>query len=62
MANAAKPDTILGWYRRLVARKFDGSRQRRYPGRPRVERELEELVVLRLGKRMKFGGLGWPPR
>ena len=45
VANAAKPDTILGWYRRLVARKFDGSKQRRSPGRPRVERELEELVV-----------------
>ena len=45
MANAAKPDTILGWYRRLVAREFDGSKQRRYPGRPRVERKLEELVV-----------------
>ncbi len=45
VANAAKPDTILGWYRRLVARKFDGSKQRRYPGRPRVEHELEELVV-----------------
>ena len=45
VANAAKPDTILGSYRRLVARKFDGSQHRRYPGRPRVERELEELVV-----------------
>src|ERR1700737_4429846 len=30
----AKPDTILGWYRRLIARKFDGSRNRKYPGRP----------------------------
>ncbi len=37
VANAAKPDTILGWCRRLVARKFDGSKQRRSPGRPRVE-------------------------
>ena len=45
VANAAKSDTILGWYRRLVARKFDGSKQRRYPGRPRVEREVEELVM-----------------
>ena len=45
VANTAKPDTILGWYRRLVARKFDGSKHRRYPGRPRVEHELEELVV-----------------
>ncbi len=23
VANAAKPDTILGWYRKLVARKLD---------------------------------------
>src|SRR5712664_1964588 len=36
VACAAKPDTILAWYRRLVAQKFDGSRQRAYPGRPRI--------------------------
>src|SRR5258705_7032927 len=45
IACVAKPDTILGWYRRLVARKFDGSRQRSYPGRPRISPEIEELVV-----------------
>ena len=45
VANAGKPETILGWYRRLVARKFDGSKQRRYPGCPRVGRKLEPLVV-----------------
>ena len=45
LANAAKPDTILGWYRKLVARKFDGSKARRGPGRPRVGRDIEELVV-----------------
>ncbi len=45
VAKSAKPDTILGWYRRLVARKFDGSKARRYPGRPRVDREIEDLVV-----------------
>jgi len=54
VANTAKPDTILGWYRRLVARKFDGSTARRYPGRPRVEPELEELVV-----RMAKDNIGW---
>ena len=32
----AKPDTILGWYRRLIAKKFDGSKNRTYPGRPAV--------------------------
>src|ERR1035437_7555441 len=43
VATAALPDTILAWYRRLVARKFDGSQKRRTPGRPRINREVEEL-------------------
>ena len=46
VATAALPDTILAWYRRLVARKFDGSRARRSAGRPRIDREVEELIVL----------------
>jgi len=41
----AKPDTILAWYRRLIAKKFDGSKHRQYPGRPRVTAEVEALVV-----------------
>ena len=45
VANTAKPDTIMGWYRNLVARKFDGSKSRRYPGRPRIDGEIEQLVV-----------------
>ena len=45
VANAAKPDNIMGWYRRLVARKFDGSKSRRYPGRPRIDGEIEQWVV-----------------
>ena len=45
VANTAKPDTIMGWYRRLVARKFDGSKSRRYPGRPRIDDEVEQWVV-----------------
>ena len=32
VANVVKPDTLLGWFRRLIARKFDGSQSRRYPG------------------------------
>src|SRR5713101_2886876 len=28
VARVAKPDTILAWYRRLVAEKFDGSQHR----------------------------------
>src|SRR5215472_13313538 len=40
-----KPDTILGWYRRLIARKFDGSKHRAYPGRPCINPAVEALVV-----------------
>ena len=39
------PDTLLAWYRKLIARKFDGSKSRRYPGRPRIDPEVEQLVV-----------------
>ena len=45
IARVAKPDTLLAWYRRLVAVKFDGSRRRAYPGRPRISPEVEALVV-----------------
>src|SRR5262249_34723625 len=45
VACVAKPDTILAWYRGLIARKFDGSQSRRYPGRPRISAQVEELVV-----------------
>jgi putative transposase len=45
IACVARPDTILAWYRRLVAQKFDGSRGRAYPGRPRTSPEVEALVV-----------------
>jgi hypothetical protein len=45
VAPLAKPDTILAWYRKLVAKKFDGSQPRRSPGRPRTSSEIEDLVV-----------------
>src|SRR3954471_8610448 len=45
VACVAKPDTILAWYRRLIAQKFDGSKPRAYPGRPPLQREIVELVV-----------------
>src|SRR5713226_4702324 len=41
----AKPDTILAWYRKLDAQKFDGSKKRGLAGRPRVDASIEELVV-----------------
>jgi transposase InsO family protein len=45
VAVSAKPETILGWYRKLIANKFDGSKSRRTHGRPRVDEEMENLVV-----------------
>jgi transposase InsO family protein len=45
VATIVKPETILAWHRTLVAKKFDGSSQRKAPGRPPVEAELEALVV-----------------
>jgi putative transposase len=45
VAATANPDTILGWYRKLIANKFDGSRFRRRAGRPRIDEETECLMV-----------------
>jgi transposase InsO family protein len=45
MATIATPDTLLRWYKRLIAQKFDGSTQRRQRGRPRVAEKMEQLVV-----------------
>jgi putative transposase len=45
VAATAQPDTILGWYRKLIANKFDGSKSRRRVGRPRIDEEIERLVV-----------------
>ena len=55
VANIVKPDTILAWHRKLVAQKFDGSQQRRAPGRPPIDPELEALV-LRLARENRSWG------
>ena len=54
VACVAKPDTILAWYRRFIAQKFDGSKHRRSPGRPQVNPAVEDLVV-----RMARENSGW---
>jgi putative transposase len=54
VATIVKPDTILGWHRKLVAQKFDGSAQRKSPGRPTIAKDLEALVV-----RMAQGNRSW---
>ena len=55
VASVARPDTILGWYRKLVARKFDGSKARRGPGRPRIKREVEQLIIRIASENLDWG-------
>ncbi len=55
VATVARPETILGWYRKLVARKFDGSKARRGPGGPRISREVEQLIVRLASENRSWG-------
>ena len=55
VATIARPDTILGWYRKLIARKFDGSKARRGPGRPRIKREVEQLIIRMASENRDWG-------
>jgi transposase InsO family protein len=45
LATLATPDTLMRWYKRLIAQKFDGSEHRRQLGRPHVPEEVEQLVL-----------------
>jgi hypothetical protein len=45
VATIVKPETILAWHRKLAAQKFNGFIQRKAPGRPTIDQELEALVV-----------------
>ncbi len=46
VANIVKPETILKWFRQLVARKFDGSARRgKSCGRPNVSQDIEGLIL-----------------
>ena len=39
-----KPATILAWFRKLVAQKYDGS-DKRGPGRPRTDADRRKLII-----------------
>ncbi|NJN47863.1 MAG: helix-turn-helix domain-containing protein [Candidatus Competibacteraceae bacterium] len=56
IATIVTPKTLLRWYQRLVAKKFDGSEQRkRSPGRPPVAPDIKELVVCMALEQPSFG-------
>ena len=44
VATFVTPETILTWRRKLIARKYDGSKNRG-PGRPRTRDEIENPIV-----------------
>lgn len=48
------PDTILRWYRKLVAKKYDGS-ARRQPGRPVVAHVIADLILTMARDNPKWG-------
>src|ERR1044071_9146660 len=44
VATIVTPETLLAWHRKLIAKKYDGSRNRR-PGRPCTPTEVSDLIV-----------------
>ncbi len=38
-------DTIMRWFRELIAQKYDGSQNRMSPGRPQIDQEIVNLVI-----------------
>jgi transposase len=54
VAGVVTPDTILRWYRRLIAQKYDGSPRRRR-GRPVTLRAIADIVVRMAGENPQWG-------
>jgi transposase InsO family protein len=54
VATIVTPETLLAWHRKLIAKKYDGSGNRR-PGRPCTPTEISDLVV-RMAKENRTWG------
>ena len=39
------PDTVMRWYRKLIAEKYGGSQNRTYAGQPPILQEVVDLVI-----------------
>ncbi len=53
LGTVVTPDTLQRWYKRLIAKKYDGSNKRKV-GRPKTHQDIEKLVV-----RMAKDNDGW---
>ena len=56
LATIVTPETLLAWHRKLIARKYDGSKQRG-PGRPRTQDEIQTRRVEIAGLAKRANGL-----
>ena len=54
------PDTLMRWYRNLIARKWNYS-HRRGPGRPRIMRTIVNLIVRMALENPSWGYTRTPP-
>jgi transposase len=54
VAGIVTPDTILRWYGKLIAQKYDGSAHRG-PGRPRVDETIRTLVLRMATENVRWG-------
>jgi transposase len=45
VAQIVRPETMLGWYRQLIARTVDGLKSRAAVGRATTGQKIEELVL-----------------
>src|SRR5713226_8710018 len=50
-----QPETVLSWHRQLVRRKWAAFGRRRGPGRPRLEPELQKLILEMANDNPKWG-------
>ena len=53
-AGIVTPDTLLRWFRKLVAKKYDGS-VNRAPGRPRKRDEIADLTIQMANENPSWG-------
>ena len=55
IATIVTPDTIMRWYRLLVARKWDYSSRRKRIGRPPIKTEIADLVLRMARQNPRWG-------
>jgi putative transposase len=54
VASLVTPDTPLAWHRKLIAQKYD-RHDKRKPGRPRTQEQLENLVIRMMEENRTWG-------